>query len=451
MNTRFRLLIVDDDDLLVQSVRMAIPEQWKLTAVTSRAELRTEIERSGSPTAAFVDMHLRFGSAGAEGLEAIADLRAFDSRLEIVAISGDLSRHLMEACLRAGAARFLGKPLSPEEICSTLAKIEAFQHLRLASERGLPTAWVGDGPASRETLRQIAELRGESGPILLEGESGTGKEVCAALIPEQVFESEFFGHVRGAFTGADQNKIGLAEAAHGGDLFLDEIDALPLNQQAKLLRYLENGEIRRVGSKETTRVNARVIAATNQNLSQMVREGRFREDLLWRLGGKRIVLPPLRERREDIPALVELFLSRERPRRNKSLTDDAKAALMSYAFPGNVRELKRLCERLSLSSPLPIVRAEDVARALPAESAPCAHANSTLGVYGDCISRDSRGLPERLAEFEAEVIRHALANAVEAKQEIDETARMLKISRSSLYKKLKDYGISPAGSRAAGN
>ena len=194
----------------------------------------------------------------------IADLRASDPHLEIVAISGDLDRELMEACLRAGAGRFLAKPLSPEEVCLTLEKIEALHLLRLATARGgSPAPWIGEGPASQGVRRQIAALRGEGGPILIEGESGTGKEVTAALIhaqdpgrpfvvvnvaalPEQVFESEFFGHVRGAFTGADQNKMGLAEAAHGGDLFLDEIEALPMAQQAKLLRFLENGEVRRV-------------------------------------------------------------------------------------------------------------------------------------------------------------------------------------------------------------
>ena len=457
-DSRLRLLVVDDDDLVVQSIRMALPDQWRLAGVSSKAGAARAFAEIGADfSAAFVDMHLhkQSGAGGrqAEGLEVIAALRERDPHLEIVAISGDLDRDLMEACLRAGAGRFLAKPLSPEETCLTLEKIEGLHLLRLATARGTQASWIGDGPASREILKQIAALRREPGPILIEGESGTGKEVAAALIhaqepgrpfvavnvaavPEHVFESEFFGHVRGAFTGADQNKMGLAEAAHGGDLFLDEIEALPLAHQAKLLRFLESGEVRRVGSKESVRVHARVIAATNQSLSAMVKEGKYREDLLWRLNGKRVFLPPLRERTEDIATLAEHFFKRERPRRNKSLSADAIEALNRYSFPGNVRELKRACERLTLSSPLPIVRAEDVARALPIGAA-SAHASTADLDW-------SEGLAALLENVEARAIRQALDSPL-AKQDVDEAARLLKISRSSLYKKMKDYGITAGG------
>lgn len=456
-DSRLRLLVVDDDDLIIQSIRMSLPDQWRMTGVNSLSELGAD---SGF-SAAFVDMHLQKGAVKAEGLEVIAALRGRDPHLEIVAISGDLDRDLMEACLRAGAGRFLAKPLSPEEVVLILEKIEAMHLLRLASARGgSQTAWIGEGAESQSIRRQIAALRGETGPILIEGESGTGKEVAAALIhaqepgrpfvavnvaalPENVFESEFFGHVRGAFTGADQNKMGLAEAAHGGDLFLDEIEALPMSQQAKLLRFLENGEVRRVGAKDAIRVNARVIAATNQNLSVMVRDGKFREDLLWRLNGKKLSLPPLRLRSEDIPALAEHFFARERPRRNKSLSPDAIEALKRYAFPGNVRELKRVCEQMSLSAPLPIVRAEDVARALPGAGFSDGPNGSWDGQTDSSALDLARGLPDLLADVEARAIRAALARS--SNQDIDETARLLKISRSSLYKKMKDYGIPTTG------
>jgi DNA-binding NtrC family response regulator len=472
-------LLVDDDDLIAQAIRMALPGQWRMVAVNSRGDLPA----NGSFSAAFVDMHLQKNATEAEGLEVVAELRRRDPLLEIVAISGDLDRDLMESCLRAGAGRFLAKPLSPEEVCLTLEKIEALHLLRMATARGTKAAWIGSGPASLEVQRQVASLRGEAGPILIEGESGTGKEVVAALIsaqepdrpfvavnvaalPEHVFESEFFGHVRGAFTGADQNKMGLAEAAHGGDLFLDEIEALPLSQQAKLLRFLESGEIRRVGSKDSVRARVRVIAATNQNLSIMAREGRFREDLLWRLNGKKIALPPLRQRPEDIPSLVEHFFSRERPRRNKALSDDAIEALSRYPFPGNVRELKRACEQLSLTAPLPIVRAEDVARVLPLDPQPGAAGSSafpgdpaaTAGAgRGDSARSDAAGEPLELAlglqqllsRHEARVIRAALrsssAGGSGGGPDIDGAARLLKISRSSLYKKLKEHAIAQGG------
>lgn len=437
---RLKLLVVDDDDLILQSIRITLPQPWRLTGVSAQKEIPNE-----SFHAAFVDMHLTGNLARAEGVDIIKHLATLHPHLEIVAISGDLDRTLMEACLRAGASRFLAKPLSPEEILLTLEKIEALNLLREASTRTHTKAsWIGQSPASVQVQRQIAALRGEAGPILIEGESGTGKEVCAQLIhsqeasrpfitinvaalPENVFESEFFGHVRGAFTGAEQNKMGLAEAAHGGDLFLDEIEALPLSQQAKLLRFLENGEVRRVGAKETLKVQVRVIAATNQNLNQMVKEGRFREDLLWRLNGKKLLLPPLRTRSADIPLLANHFLEFERPRRNKKLTDGAAQTLQAYSWPGNVRELKRVCEQLSLHSPLPLIRSEDVKNTLPSEEAKIKPQAVDL----------SRGLAELTAEYEAELIRQALASH----KEIDDLVELLKISRSSLYKKIKDYNI----------
>ena len=266
-----------------------------------------KVTPSGNFSAALVDMHLTPDMSKAEGVNHIARLHEADPHLEIVAMSGDLDRELMEACLKAGASRFLAKPLTPEELLLTLEKIEALHLLRDASARSTGRVpWIGSSKKSADVKRALASLRAEPGPILIEGESGTGKEVAAALIhgqegsgrpfvsvnlaalPENVFESEFFGHVRGAFTGADQNKMGLAEAAHGGDLFLDEVEALPLSQQAKLLRFLESGEVRRVGAKDSIRVQVRVIGATNQNLETMVREGHFREDLLWRMHGRKV-------------------------------------------------------------------------------------------------------------------------------------------------------------------
>jgi DNA-binding NtrC family response regulator len=442
MDQRLKLLLVDDDDLILQSIRMTLPKEWRLLTASSLREIPKE-----SIDAAFVDMHLKAGSPRADGLDVVSHLHAIDPHLEIVAISGDLDRELMEECLKRGASRFLAKPLSPEEVLLTLEKIEALALLRTASQRGKRgnAVWIGKSPASVEIGKQIAALRSESGPILLEGESGTGKEVAALLIhqqenlrpfislnvaamPENVFESEMFGHVRGAFTGAEQNKMGLAEAAHNGDLFLDEIEALPLTLQAKLLRFLESGEVRRVGAKDAIKVQVRVIAATNQNLQSMVREGRFREDLYWRLNGKKILLAPLRERAADIPELAEHFLAQDRPRRNKSLSDEAKAILSAYPFPGNVRELKRLCEQLSLHSPLPIIRGSDVSKILPGIA-------NTSGSAGPVDL--SQGLTDLLASYEADLIRQGLATG----KEIDEVAALLKISRSSLYKKIKDYDI----------
>jgi len=291
--------------------------------------------------------------------------------------------------------------------------------------------------------RQIANMRSENGPVLVEGESGTGKEVVAQLlrqqspdlpfitvnvaaIPENLFESEIFGHVRGSFTGADQNKIGLAEAAHGGFLFLDEIEALALPLQAKLLRFLESGEIRRIGAKDNLKLNVNVIAATNRNLEQMVRDGKFREDLLWRLSAKKILLPPLRERKQDIVELAKFFLAQDKFRK-KDLSTDAVQAMTEYNWPGNVRELRRVCEQLAILSPLPVIRREEV-----------------VGIIQPKFEGDeatpvdfSLGLEKIVNAYEARLLNQALKTY----NDIDEVARVLQISRSNLYKKIKDYNI----------
>ncbi len=441
---RLKLLFIDDDDLIVQSVKMLLPSNWRMVHSLSLKNLD-----ANTFDAAFVDMHLTPQSLKLktpEGLKIIHDLHKQNPHLEIVAISGDLDRDLMESCLQNGASRYLAKPLAPEEFKLVLEKIEALILLKNATHRAFQTsqAWMGSSSKSNEVRKQIAALQNESGPILIEGESGTGKEVAAhlihgpksekpfiavniAAIPEKLFESEMFGHVRGAFTGADQNKIGLAEAASGGDLFIDEIEALPLALQPILLRFLESGEIRRVGGKENIKMNVRVIVATNQNLNQMVKEQKFRDDLLWRLNGKKILLPPLRERKEDILELAEYFLQKEKPRRNKSIAEDAKLALSEYHFPGNVRELKRICEQLSLYSPLPIIRKDDVVNCLPRTIHQGVVENIDLKI----------GLNDVMQAYEARII----AQAIKLYPDIDELAQVLKVSRSNLYKKLKDHNI----------
>lgn len=438
-----QLLVVDDDDLILQTLRMTVPAPWAVTGVNAPNEVPNR-----SFNAAFVDMHLTGNLAHAEGIDVIKKLRTQHAHLEIVAISGNLDRQLMEQCLKAGATRFLAKPLSSDEVALTLEKIEALILLQEATLRSTTPQyrWVGSGQKSRDIQRQMAQLRGEKGPILIEGESGCGKEVVTqilhaqeensgplipvnvAAIPENLFESEFFGHIKGAFTGADQNKMGLAEAAQGGALFLDEIEAMPLAMQAKLLRFLESGELRRVGARDAIVISTRVIVATNRNLSQLAQEGRFREDLLWRLSGKKILLPPLRERRDDIEELVKYFLGFDHVRR-KSLDPEALEVMLSYDWPGNVRELKRVCEQLLLSTPLPIIRREDVSRIISPARSSNSHVLSQID-WG-------QGLVKLVEHYEADLIKRCL----EAQKDIDETARTLQISRSSLYKKIKDYNI----------
>lgn len=441
----FSLLIVDDDLLVHQSLKMCLPNHWKVFSAPTLEAIQYERFYH----AAFVDMHLEPGSKKAAGPQVIEKLTKNNGQLEVVAMSGDLSRELMESCLKAGAQKFLAKPLMPEEVLLILEKIEALWDLRSVDPTAQrhSTRWVGTSAASQKIKKRIADLRGETSPVLIEGETGCGKEVVARLlheqegdrpfiavnlasIPENLFESEMFGHVKGAYTGADSNKVGLTEAAHGGDLFLDEIEALPLSQQAKLLRFLETGEVRRVGAKESSHVKTRVIAASNKSLEKMVAAGEFREDLLYRLASQRIELTPLRNRLEDIDELAQHFLQAERPRRNKTIAEDGLEALKKYNWPGNVRELKRVCEQLSLTSPLPFIRAEDVNGWLK----PVAQAT---GAPSYTAIDFNKGLNNLVEEFEAHVIRTCLKQA----QDIEEAAKILQISRSNLYKKIKDYKI----------
>lgn len=436
----YHLLVVDDDSLIIESLKLVLPKHWKMTSVKNPQILDTKMMFH----AAFVDMHLSQDHQVAEGPEVIEKLTKTNPQIEVVAMSGDLSLDLMEKCLKNGAQKFLAKPLMPDEVLATLEKIEALWMMRQLESRGNQNQirWVGSSLSSQEIKKSIASLRGEAGPILIEGETGTGKEVAfrilnqqelhrpfvsvnIASIPENLFESEMFGHVRGAFTGADQLKVGLTEAAHGGDLFLDEIEALPLTQQAKLLRFLETGEVRKVGAKDSIHIQTRVICASNQNLSELVRAGKFREDLLFRVSGKKLQLPPLRDRIEDIKELADFFLAQQKPRTNKTLSEEGLQALMAYSWPGNIRELKRVCEQLSLTCPLPIVRGEDVRALL--------NPLSSQGQFLDF----SKGLSQLTEEYEALVIKKCL----EQNPDIETAIRTLQVSKSTLYKKMKDYQI----------
>lgn len=456
-NRAFNLLIIDDDPIIHHSLKLLLPKQWRAYSIQNIDLLHFDRFYH----AAFVDMHLRPPTAHseAEGPKIIQKILQRHPNTEVVAISGDLSRDLMEKCLKVGAQRFLPKPFIEEEIIMTLQKIEALWELRSQTNNAGPNAspWIGDGLESQKIKRRIAQLRGESSAILIQGETGSGKEIVAralnhqegprpfiavnmASLPENIFESEMFGHVKGAFTGADSNKIGLIEAASGGDLFLDEIEALPLTQQAKLLRFLESKEIRRVGGKENIEVQVRIISASNRSLKEMVAAGEFREDLYFRLCSQLIELPPLRERTDDIAELARYFLSHVKPRRNKQFTEDAYEVLKKYSWPGNTRELKRVCEQLSLVSPLPLIRDEDVSKWIFPElnSNPPAQPNKASASEKMAVNKDiSVGLHQLIANFEAELIREC----INEHKDIEKAAQLLKISRSSLYKKIKDHNI----------
>lgn len=437
MSLELNLLVVDDDTLVLETLRQFVQPPWKFIGKSQYSTVDETVH------VAFVDLHLSGNMQKNEGLDVIKSISAQHPHAEIIAISGDLSRDLMEKTLKAGATRFLPKPLTPDEVTLTLNKLEAYFQLRFPKTE-TRTQLIGSSEDTNRLRREIAQLKGEKNPILLDAESGSGKDVVAHIlnqqettrpfvsinvssIPENLFESEMFGYVRGAFTGAQQSKIGLLEAAHGGDLFLDEIEALPLSQQPKLLRFLESGEVRRVGSTESIHVHTRIIAATNEDLQKKVQDGKFREDLYWRLAGHKIRISPLRERKIDIPELCAYFVGRSTPRRNKTFSPDAFDALESYDWPGNIRELRRVCEQLLLISPLPIIREEDVKKVLT----PSTSENKELKFDFN------KGLAELINDYE----KRALEAALHIDKDVEGLVKLLKISRSSLYKKIKDYNL----------
>ncbi|MCH2534255.1 MAG: sigma-54 dependent transcriptional regulator [Bdellovibrionales bacterium] len=437
----FKLLIVEDDNLVSDALYELLNDQWDIEVANSAPEVNPE----NLYHVALVDLNLSGKNNEFDGLEVMQNLINHNSQIEIIAMSGHINREVMEASLEHGASRFLAKPLNPNEVTNTFHKLHSqLQLLKNSHPRNRDQNFIGTSKSWTNLLKQIAQLKSEPGPILIEGASGTGKEVVATLlhqqegegrpmivvniaaIPENLFEAELFGYVKGAFTGADSNRVGLIEAAHGGDLFLDEVEALSLNMQVKLLRFLESGEVKKLGDHKVNHVKVRTVLATNKNLEEMVQNKEFREDLLWRINGVKLNLPSLKERREDIQTLAQHFL-KQNASRAKTLSEEAKQLMSQYSWPGNIRELKRVCEQLSLTSPLPIIRDTDVKSLLTYSQDEAPLETTDL----------SRGLETLVKEYEALIIQKIL----DKNRDIDEAAKQLRISRSNLYKKIKAYSL----------
>ena len=454
----FKLLTIDDNkESSSLYSKKNLPPFWEefflpSKEVTLDLEKMNESERDFSPTLPpfhAVLIHMKTFSSRRKQRQIFHWIRCLKEKYPLIEFIGLFENkgeeNFMEDALRSGVGRYLKKPYKNEELFLYLNKIETLWDLQPHNSYSHEIL-VGESGKTKSIRRQIAELRGEGGPILIEGESGTGKELIThllhkhsrgplmslnlAAIPENLFESEMFGHVKGAFTGAQTNQLGLVETAHEGDLFLDEMEALSLTLQAKLLRFLETGEFRKLGSQKLQHVNVRVIVATNKNLDKMVREGKFREDLLWRLEAKKIRIPPLRERKRDIIPLIEYFLKKDKIRK-KTLNQDALKVIEDHLWPGNIRQLKQFCEKLLLFSPLPTIRRKDVLKLVE-------RSGSSFFYFENRKDLDfSKGLPSLLREHEASLIDKCL----DKYNDVDKSAQIMKISRSSLYKKIKDHGL----------
>jgi two-component system nitrogen regulation response regulator NtrX len=390
---------------------------------------------------------------GPDGLETLSQMRDRGAGAPVIMMSGKAQLTDAVRAVKLGAFQFLEKPLSPEAVLVTVRAALELNRTRaenraLQAELGRRATLIGEGPAMQQVRALIARVAPTDARVLITGESGTGKELVAAAIhsasrrrtrafvtvncaaiPRDLVESEMFGHERGAFTGASERRLGRFELAHGGTLFLDEVGDLSQEAQAKLLRTLETGELQRIGAERTTQIDARVVAATNRQLGDAVHGGSFREDLFFRLNVFPIELPPLRERLEDLPALVSHLAERIRPGHAVSFTDAAVDALSAYSWPGNIRELANLVERLSILSG-PVIDVTAVRQVL--------RGGSTSGSTNAPSALLGRSLTDALDEFERGLIATALS---QAQGNMAEAARVLQTDRANLYRRMRRLGV----------
>ena len=449
----YKLLIADDQPQILEALRLLLkPEGYQLVLVRTPA-LLIEALAHESFDGVLVDLnYTRDTTSGQEGLELVARIKEIDSQLPIVVMTAWGNIDLAVEAMRRGASDFIQKPWENPRLLAVLrTQMELHRSQRRtqwleAENRILRAPGAPDFIASAPSMRQVLETMSRVGPsdanVLITGEHGTGKEVVAQMLhrlsarasrtlvavntgalPEGTFESELFGHVKGAFTDARTDRIGRFELASGGTLFLDEIANIPVRQQAKILRVLETGELERVGSSRTQSVDVRVLSATNAELRQECADGRFREDLLFRLNTVEIHLPPLRERREDIPALAGHFLARHAGRYRRAIQGLEPAALqmmLQYGWPGNVRELDHTIERAVLMARGERIDAADLAL----------HSQSRPGTSNlDDMS---------LEAVEAILIRKALARVG---GNVSHAADALGLSRGALYRRIEKYGL----------
>jgi DNA-binding NtrC family response regulator len=459
MTTKAKILIVDDEANTLASLSRAFRLAGHEAVVCDNAARALELARTQPFDLILSDVVM----PRRDGLALLEDLKTAGVDAPVVMMSGQAHIEMAVRATRLGALDFLEKPLSTDKLLVTVEN--ALKLTRLESENQDLRARVGKhtlvftGETMRRVMAQIERVAASEARVCIYGETGTGKELVArtlhekslraagpfvtlncAAVPAELIESELFGHEKGSFTGAAQRHTGKFEQAHRGTLFLDEIGDMPLAMQAKLLRVLEEGEVERIGAEKPTAVDVRVVVATHRNLEQLVESGGFRRDLYHRVVVFPVELPPLRRRPEDLPALVEHFtrqVSAQNGWKPVPFTDSAIDALKEYAWPGNIRELRNVVERLLLLAGA-VIDAEAVELALPA-----AHANPAHPCQGAAAAQASTAdtggaLAERVLNFErAEVLKELERH----NRHITQTAKALGLERSHLYKKCQQLGI----------
>jgi two-component system nitrogen regulation response regulator NtrX len=448
MSASPKILIVDDEAGIRESLSSILrDERYSVEAVES-AELALERLTSGTVEVVLLDVWL----PGMDGMEALSRIQSLPQPPSVIIISGHGTIETAVRATKLGAFDFIEKPLSLERIIVLVRNAIEQRRLQeenqlLHTELGHRYRIVGDSVPMKALRQQIAVTAPTNGRVLIYGESGTGKELVArslhaaslrnkahfvevncAAIPEELIESELFGHVKGSFTGASEDKIGKFAKADGGTLFLDEVGDMSLRTQSKVLRVLEEQRFERVGSNQTLHVDVRVIAATNKNLEQEIARGAFRQDLFYRLNVIPFFVPPLRDRKEDIPVLARYFLaefSSEYGKKTRELTEGAMEILLRYPWPGNVRELRNLVERLVIVCP----QARIEPHHLPPE---------LFRGVAESPQQPYSTLHEARSAYEREFI---LRKLQEHRWNMTQTASALGLERSHLYRKMKSLGI----------
>ena len=447
-----KILVIDDEKNILESIKMVLVyENYQVETARDGIE-GIDLFKKTIPDIVLLDVKM----PGIGGIKVLQTLKEIHSLSEVIMISGHSGIEEAVEASRLGAFDFLEKPISRDKLILTvrnaaekvtLLKENFFLKIITAKKYEL----VGESAVMvrvKETVKKVAK---SDSTVLIYGESGTGKELIArmihrlssrsqtsfvqvncAAIPDELIESELFGHEKGSFTGAYEKKVGKFESAHKGSIFLDEVGDLSLKAQAKVLRVLEEGEVQPVGSTEIKKVNVRVIAATNKKLEEEIRKGNFREDLFFRLNVVPIYSPALRERREDIPRLIDhfiLFFSQENNYRTKKFSPEAMAILLAYEWKGNVRELRNLIERLMIMNEAEMVSVRD----LPEYILPGIHPESQdwsfthLPTWKEFKQQVEKAfIEQKLKKFDFNVAR---------------TAREIDIPRSNLYKKIESLGI----------
>ena len=453
--SREEILIVDDEKNIRSSLEGILKDEgYRVRGAATGEELLKQVAQA-APDLVILDVWL----PGMDGLQALEEVKRLHPGLPVIMISGHSSVETAVKATKLGAYDFIEKPLSLEKTILTVKNALDRQRLELenlALRSRLEERYeiVGGSPAIQVLRVQIQSAAPSHGRVLIRGESGTGKELVAraihgqslradkpfvevncAAIPDELIESELFGHEKGAFTGATTKRRGKFELADGGTIFLDEVGDMSLKTQAKVLRVLQEQTFERVGGSEALSVDVRVIAASNKELEEEIRKGTFREDLFYRLNVIPFEIPPLRERKEDIPLLSSHFLrrfSQEYGKREKRLAADALDLLVQYVWPGNVRELRNVIERMVIMVPQDAIAAADLGPSLRPRGGSGPEALPEEGEEWDGTLREARD------RFEREYI---LRRLKEAHWNITRAAERMGIERSNLHRKMKAYGV----------